>query len=684
MAHAARFPQPRHDYTKDKLSTRRVERLAAAAEVPTEALHGASIADLLRQDRVQIDPNLFLRRRICGRVVKKDANGNNLPVPFATVTAYDTDVTFTMWSPPNLPWSWCFPLHIRREVMATVVTDECGRFCINLPYFDIDHYLRWRLERHCYLEWLRLPTLRDVLAAHEVVPKVGPVALDPKVLRAASRLLDPTQQQRLAVAAAGVSPGGDNVATDKLLTTRAGSGRAVAPLPTGLKAALNDKTRLAFTRLTGVPEKLVGAFDARRSYGPFLRCHWHLVPEWHTVLDMPDITFEVTQDVDGDGNNEVIYSEGLFDVRWDTGSIADVELVAGPNAIAAPDCNNPITGPCGDPSILFAGNYELQQAGNPGFGHDRVTGYALYPNVPRVGGVPTGARSEPGAAPFRSNFYLYGCAEYPGAKRYRVSFHHTPFDGGAAVDGVFAGTAWTLAKLVGAVVQHLTVSDSGGWYPIVPRADGWTPSGILALVPGGLAPGLYEVSMDFATEAGGVITPIAGSATPKIGILVDNTGPEGGITQIRWRQPGLTSWAVLPLGECPVAARVDKNSSVEFEVSFGVSARHLRDVSLAAAGCGSGASPLVSAASTAPDTYAVAADNKSVAHWHDTVNDNSSGGVVTFTLAGGAAAGCYGFTLTAYTRAIDPNQPGNNTHNNNWHTDPGVIWSQWPISVSVQ
>lgn len=683
MAHAARFPQVRHDFTKDKLSPRRAERLAAAAEVPAERLAGSSIADLVREDRFGIDPSLFLRRKICGRVVKKDANGNNLPVPFATVTAYDTDVSFTMWSPPGSPWSWCFPLRIHREVVATVVTDECGRFCISFPLFDIDHYLRWRLERTCYLEWLRLPTLRDVLAAHTVVPKLGPVSLDPKVLRAASRLLDTTQQQRLTVAAAGVTPGADNVATEKLLATRRSSGRAVAPLPTGIKATLNDKTRLAFTRLTGVPEKLVGAFDPRRSFGPFLRCSWHLVPEWHTVIDMPDITFEVTQDVDGDGDNEVIYSEGLFDVRWDTGSIADVELVAGPNAIASPDCNNPISGPCGDPSILFAGNYELQQEGNPTNGHDRATGYALYPNVPRVGGLPSGARIEPGAAPFRSGFYLYGCAERPGAARYRVSFHHTPFDGGVSVDGVFGGTAWTLAKLVGGVVQHLTVSDNNGWYPIVPRSDGWTPSGILALVPGGLAPGLYEVSMDFATEAGGVISPIPGSATPKIGIMVDNTAPEGGITQIRWRQPG-QAWEVLPLGECPVAARGDKAQPVEFEVTFAVSARHLRDVSLAAAGCGSGASPLVSAVSTGSDNYATAGDTRSVWHWHDGVGDNSSGGVVTFTLGGGAAGGCYGFSLTAFSRAIDPNQPGNNTLNGMWHTDPGVIWSHWPVSVSVQ
>jgi hypothetical protein len=37
-----------------------------------------------------------------------------------------------------------------------------------------------------------------------------------------------------------------------------------------------------------------------------------LVPEWVPLVDVPDITFRVTQDVDGDGDEETIYSEGYY------------------------------------------------------------------------------------------------------------------------------------------------------------------------------------------------------------------------------------------------------------------------------------------------------------------------------------------------------------------------------------
>ena len=35
--------------------------------------------------------------------------------------------------------------------------------------------------------------------------------------------------------------------------------------------------------------------------GPFRRCYDHYIPEWHSIIDVPDITFRVTQDVNGDG-----------------------------------------------------------------------------------------------------------------------------------------------------------------------------------------------------------------------------------------------------------------------------------------------------------------------------------------------------------------------------------------------
>lgn len=689
MEHSAKFPQTKHDYEATKLSKRQATRLAALADVEPKALIGQSIRELRIKPELGIDVSWLFGRRVCGQVVKKDANGNNLPVPFATVNVYDTDITGALWSPIGGLDSWFYPLHVHKEKIATVVTDECGRFCVRIPWFDIDHILRFRLERHCYFEWLRKPSIRDILERYQVVPHFppdpdpGPLRLDEHVLRHAARLLDVKQTDSLRKLAADAVPGVSTSAAAAVLDAPRWPSAAAAPLPKAIRASLREKERTAFTQLTGLPEKLAKAFDPRKVYGPFIRCHWHIVPEWHAVIDVPDITFEVTQDVNGDGVQDIIYAEGFFDVRWNSGPISAVELVASPNAIASVTCQNPITGPCGDPAILFAGNYELQQPNNPTNGHNRVTGYALFPNAPRVGGSPLGARNEPGEAPFRSNFYLWGCAERPNANRYRIKYTFQPIAGGPTVIGTLGGASWTLVKLVGGVVQYLPVSDTNGWYPIVPRSDGWTPSGLLALVPGGLPAGRYDFVMDFGNAAGPTVTEIAGSATQSYAIMVDDTAPASpGITQVEWRPGSGGGWTPLPLGACPVITRVAAQA-IEFRLTFSTSAHHLRDVSISASGCGPLATPTVSSFASA-DVYVQLPGTQTIQHWHNVVSDNDSAGTVIYSLAQGAPAGCYNFDFSAASRAIDCNQPGNNTANSLWHFDPRVIYSDQRVTISVQ
>ncbi len=50
------------------------------------------------------------------------------------------------------------------------------------------------------------------------------------------------------------------------------------------------------------------------------------MPEWEFIADVPDITFRVTQAVDLDGDEETIYSERFFDVRWNSGDIPPVSI----------------------------------------------------------------------------------------------------------------------------------------------------------------------------------------------------------------------------------------------------------------------------------------------------------------------------------------------------------------------
>ena len=62
--------------------------------------------------------------------------------------------------------------------------------------------------------------------------------------------------------------------------------------------------------------------DLRHYIGPFKRCYTRFVPQWVPIVDVPDITFRVLQDIDGDGDEELIYGEGYFQVRWNAGPSA--------------------------------------------------------------------------------------------------------------------------------------------------------------------------------------------------------------------------------------------------------------------------------------------------------------------------------------------------------------------------
>ena len=102
-------------------------------------LVGQTVANVLDKHRWIIDPPLVLFRKICGQVVRKDpVTGVEYPVPFATVHVEDTDCGLVWYGPPGWKWGWFYPLFCHREEIATVKTDECGRFCVYVPWFDID------------------------------------------------------------------------------------------------------------------------------------------------------------------------------------------------------------------------------------------------------------------------------------------------------------------------------------------------------------------------------------------------------------------------------------------------------------------------------------------------------------------------------------------------------------------
>src|SRR6185436_9626954 len=208
----------------------------------------------------------------------------------------------------------------------------------------------------------------------------------------------------------------------------------------------HDAIRATIAQRAGIDIKRLAELDLSRYIGPFKRCFDVFVPEWQLVLDIPDITFKVTQDTNGDGVEETIYSEGYFDVRWNAGPIPDVKLVASAIAKESHLCDTPDI-VCGNvPAILFAGLMPLTDANY----FDVAIGYAKRPNRP----IPL----DTAQTPFLGVLQLYGCVNVSNAKFYRVLLST---DNGANFSAI-TGLQWNIYPIP--VGPPVTISaDSDGW-----------------------------------------------------------------------------------------------------------------------------------------------------------------------------------------------------------------------------
>ncbi|QYU66358.1 hypothetical protein J4558_15355 [Leptolyngbya sp. 15MV] len=422
-------------------------RLAKLSGLSVKDLAKRPVAELAEQLRFKVDPALFLFRRVCGRVVKRAADGSLLPVPFATVHVEDTDCGLIGWFPPGWPWGWYFPLFCRREVIASVKTDACGRFCVWVPRFDVDWVLRWRAQRICYDIIVQRPSLADLI--EEIRPPVWERWPEPPIpipdpppllrdggfsLRRATEILGAREAGLLARAETAKRFGAQGEGV-----TRALAATPINAAPPGLPRDFGDVREALQKRLPEIRPELFKEFRPDRWIGPFRRCFTVHMPEWVPLLDVPDITFRVTQDVDGDGTEETIYSEGFFDIRWNAGAIPDGTLEASQIAVAGVSCDSPEI-ICGTvPALTFAGLMPLVDPAAPALPyHDAVTGYAKRPNRPRASGLdparPADLPLDPADTPYCGTVQLYGCAEIGDAAYYRLLYRHNggpqvPFTG---------------------------------------------------------------------------------------------------------------------------------------------------------------------------------------------------------------------------------------------------------------
>lgn len=667
------------------LNTLQAARLGELTGISAKELAGQTVAALSEKLKWRIDPEHFLFRKVCGKVVKK-VGGVEYPVPFATVIVEDTDCSLLGYFPSGWRWGWFFPLNCRREVLATVKTDKCGRFCVYVPRFDIDWILRWRHERHCFPDIFVRPDIGELIDTRgPFPPRPGPGPDPAPDLTRFRRLAN----LRVSTAAALAGAGGRQLAqrASELQAARSFGGyaeglgeaaqrRAFAaemppPLSVEFQQALTDSAQVVAGKGTKALDAVRGAIAAQlgvqvgalerldlgRFIGPFRRCIDLVVPEWHLVIDTPDITFRVTQDTNGDGTEETIYSESYFDVRWNAGPIPDVTLVASSAALESHLCDTPIV-PCKDvPEILFAG---LMPITNPPPGYfNPIEGYALRPNRPQPGGP-----RPPAKTPFLGTLQLYGCVNVPKAAFYRVMLSA---DNGASFSPV-TGRSWNIYPIPSGA-PHAVTADPIGWYPVLADPSAFHPAHMLLEWP---TPelGKFVLKLEVADGAKAVL----GVASNVVAIQVDNTAPDALVTHLEWKfttEPDAAfGWPGRNLlVDCPTIRRGAVPREIEVRFNVSVSAHHLRDAYLFTGDCGGG-------------SFAPVPPTGGAAHWHQTVLDNAVLLSGRYRLDAAALEGAYGFGYRANSRAMNP-AGGDNGHLLDWFYDPVYAYAQNEVRVAI-
>ncbi|PIR37826.1 MAG: hypothetical protein COV35_07815 [Alphaproteobacteria bacterium CG11_big_fil_rev_8_21_14_0_20_39_49] len=677
---------------EQKVSRLQAQRLSHLSGVDVKDIKGtiAQVADSLKW---RIDPELFLFRKVCGKVVKKDPDtGIEYPVPFATVHVEDTDCDLITYFPIGWQWSWHFPINCKREVIATVQTDECGNFCVWIPRFDIDWVLKWRKERICFPTIFRRPSLGDLL------PKIPddivdgpwpPIPLpDPGPLKEIQRF-NPSVIEAIAGNAAGrlatkindlqesKALGANNsLASNRAIQTRAFEHEMQPPLPrefhdvlsgqnlvASKKASPVEAIRSYIARELDIDVKEIIEFDPSRFIGPFYRCFDIYLPTWQKINDVPDITFRVTQDVDGDGDEELIYSEGYFDVRWDENPISDVTLYASSIAKESNICGVPVV-PCGNvPAILFAGFMPLTL---PAY-YDNTNGYTIRPNRPK-----TGSPVRPAAqTPFCNNVQLYGCVDIQNAKYYRIL---RSVDNGGTFSAI-TGISWNNYKDTGGspILIH---ADSNGWYPVHPVDSGGNTVNREDLA-------FENLLMDWPTPTLGksILRLEIGNASKSnisfsadVAVQTDNTAPEVTFTKLAWKFVGESDSALRNLlgVPCPTIHRGSVPKSIELVFQVSVAANHLRDAYLSTSDCGGGAFTPIADVANNPE------------HWHISVLDNTEMLYQRYRLDSSALEGSYSFICRANSRAMNPSgDDGGNNVPPDWFYDPIEKYRKPSIGVAV-
>ena len=682
---------------KTPLTESQATALGSLTGIDAAKLKGLSVSQIASEYQWQIDPNLLLFVRVCGQVVKTDpATGKQYPVPFATVYAEETVCSFFGLFPVHVPWAWFFPFHCVTEVVGQTTTDACGNFCIWVPRFIVEWILRFRLEKICYLQLFNKPTVANVigyLQGNPPGPDPGPevtALLTPgsALYTKAEQLLGSKVMSQLANVG-GANAFGSATTNQKALLARPAFPSPLAPaLPKEFRQPVHQASaeqhshavKSTLANKVGVDVKELKGLNLAHYCGPFLRCYDILVPEWVPFFEVPDISFKVTQDINGDGTQEVIYSGGLFDIPWGTGTPANVTLVASPIATSVTNCTTPDV-PCGDkPSLEYVGLMPLVNPPAPAAPYiNATTGFATRPNSPHPGGTLAEAGVPPSTVPYTGTLQLYGCTNVDSASYYRLRFTYTA--PGTTIPSAltpFTGLSWPLYREVGATLEEQwPVADANGWYPVINPADGWFPNNMVlewdTINSTFNANGLYTIQLEVA-DGGKVLL----ATSDPVGFVIDNSAPAVNYTAIwSFNSNFVPSWPV-PTDECAVIDRGVVPQDVYIQLTYSVTANHLRSVQLTSGGCAGGAQPYPTATTPAE----IAAQLATEEHWYEDAADNSFGSVAVYRIQGSQAQGVYSFQVDASSRAFNP--AGSDAGPiEDWKYDPIFVWSYPSFDIAV-
>jgi hypothetical protein len=718
-------PDKAVDPDKMKITPLQAARLADATGLDAERFVEKQIGRVHEELKWRLPHELLLFRRVCGKVVRRNpASGELEPVPNATVHVEDTDCSFVFYSPPGWPsWTWLFPFGCKREVIATARTDECGRFCVWIPAWEIDWILRWRRGRLCFptlwrprvRDWLERVILPELLPEPPEVRPTHPPEATPIPLPIPKRLA----KMPGSVAATPIEiPGGRPTDTaSNLPLPLPGPGTAsVLPLP------IPDPARL--TRLLDRPDvsqrlqEVAGPATAERIAGLAARTGLGAESErLEAELESPMIPVPppLPEGDDGQATRKMLdvslsdeMRERLGDVNmrhWIGPFWRCVDVVFGvwEQVHDVPDITFRVTQDIDadgtEEDIYAEGFFDVRwdagamsdvvlEADPSAISSPVCDGPEIDPGVCSGPTILTAGLMALQAPQFDT---ATGYAEHVNRARSggtssspRDTATTAPFWSTVQLHGCFrfggasyyrimrrpggsstfvpvADETWYAPRLGPGAPIHM-VPDADGWYPILPAGDLVFPHWLLNWRTWRYPNGLHEMKIELAD---GSKTKIDESG--HVPFQIDNTRPHVVFTGLAWRHVGAGGWTTLP-NACPVIRRTP-GLDVEIRVSAEVSATHYRNALLFARACDGASLPRMDAG--------VLYDN-----WHTGPLDNAWSTTARFLVGHAMADGAYTIGINAQGRAFNP-AGGDNGPSSGWDYDWVYSWSHPRKQIAI-